>query len=534
MTPTRPAPSRPLAAFDLATADDLQRYLWASLGSRGHGAPVSPAAFRRAVHWLSTLYTQGWDRLPFFAVYDLGHLLLEGHHFPFRSLQTDPSDPSDASDPADPDADDADARALRVAYENHVLNRLLSMPLFSTLRAAIEDAPPGASPPDARVIAALSCWLSPLRAHPRLPALQASAQTLRQVNAPPPLSHAQAAAALGALLPPSALTEQAAVAVAALRDAPLTALIQPEDLFVIQHAEALHTDALRLTARQLAALEQRLGDAEPPPAHLRREPPQAQVNLSDAGFFPQGGLDQLANRGSIENLVRTELAYIDHTAPIDLFTMRYLEGELLYYTRDDAQLLRRSRTTHVVLDLSAAHHIQYPNHPAQLSLLLRATAARLIDDLFTLFSGDSLHVVLRLHDPRASDAADLWRIRYADPIARGELAVVIDPDAPLPAAGEATQEALTQTARRYVAPGRLTTLLLISGAAPLEAAQVAALARDGLHLHHLQVPAPAPPPPRPQDPPPPPNPLAIPLTSPDIMAALRDARQRLLWALFGC
>jgi hypothetical protein len=510
-----------LASLDLSSADDLQRYLLASLSARGHGAPLSAARFRRAAHWFSSLYALGWDRLPFFMVYDLGHLLLEGAAFPFRSLLASADAPLD---PASPD------QHRRVSYENRLLNRLLSLPIFSSVRAAIDDAP---GSPDPRVIATLSCWLAPLRAAPLLP-ITTSAQTLRQVNTPPALSAEQAVFDTERALDADGLfASQAEVAVEVMSGAPLASLIQPEDLFIIQHAEALSSDALRLTARQLASLEQRLGDADPPPAHLRREPPQTQVNLTDAGFFPQGGLDQLANRGSIENLVRTELAYIDDASPIDLFTMRYLEGELLYYTRDDAQLLRRSRTTHVALDLTHAHHIQYPGHPAQLSLLLRALTARLIDDLFTLFSSDSLRVVLRLHDRRAAEAADLWRIRFSDAIARGDLEVVIDDASPIPS--DADADSLGLCAQRLVTPGRLTTLIWISAASPLSPLQAAALARDGLHLLHLQLPAPPPPAPTSDaDAPPPLNPLAIPLNTPDILAALRAARQRLLWALFGC
>src|SRR5690606_24684127 len=123
----------------------------------------------------------------------------------------------------------------------------------------------------------------------------------------------------------------------------LRALLGPEDIFVIRHFDTLGSRAQRLTARQIGEAEEGMGAPPPPPAQWRREAPQVVVELDDAGYFPQGGLDELATRGSIENLVRSELIYLDPEQHPDLFTLRFVENELLYYTRDEGQLMRRSR-----------------------------------------------------------------------------------------------------------------------------------------------------------------------------------------------
>ncbi|MFY0574170.1 hypothetical protein ACN28S_07260 [Cystobacter fuscus] len=47
--------------------------------------------------------------------------------------------------------------------------------------------------------------------------------------------------------------------------------------------------------------------------------------------------------GSLENLVTSELVYMEDDAGLDLFDMRYVEGELLYYTRDESLVVRRRR-----------------------------------------------------------------------------------------------------------------------------------------------------------------------------------------------
>ena len=59
--------------------------------------------------------------------------------------------------------------------------------------------------------------------------------------------------------------------------------------------------------------------------------------------------------GSLENLVTSELIYMDPPSSsgmkgdVDLFDMRYVEGELLYYTRDEAIFVRRRRQVVLVL-----------------------------------------------------------------------------------------------------------------------------------------------------------------------------------------
>src|SRR5262249_58534221 len=64
----------------------------------------------------------------------------------------------------------------------------------------------------------------------------------------------------------------------------------------------------------------------------------------DEDTYPVGGYASVANRGSIESLLHSQLAYMeDHDRP-DLFDIKYLRDELLYYSRDENQFLRRRRT----------------------------------------------------------------------------------------------------------------------------------------------------------------------------------------------
>ncbi len=63
----------------------------------------------------------------------------------------------------------------------------------------------------------------------------------------------------------------------------------------------------------------------------------------DEDKYPIGGFSSVSTSGSVENLVTSELIYMDDGAArdeVDLFDLRYVEGELLYYTRDESVLLR--------------------------------------------------------------------------------------------------------------------------------------------------------------------------------------------------
>jgi hypothetical protein len=82
----------------------------------------------------------------------------------------------------------------------------------------------------------------------------------------------------------------------------------------------------------------------------------APTRLEEDSAFPVGGFASLATTGSLENLVTSELMYLDQGADQaerpDLFDVRFVEGELLYYSRDESVAVRRRRAVVLVLDAS--------------------------------------------------------------------------------------------------------------------------------------------------------------------------------------
>src|SRR5262249_41207132 len=77
------------------------------------------------------------------------------------------------------------------------------------------------------------------------------------------------------------------------------------------------------------------------PRSGRQEVP---TRVLDEDTYPVGGFSSLSTRGSVESLLHSQLAFMEKQDRPDLFDIKFLRDELLYYSRDDNQFLRRRRT----------------------------------------------------------------------------------------------------------------------------------------------------------------------------------------------
>ncbi len=125
-------------------------------------------------------------------------------------------------------------------------------------------------------------------------------------------------------------------------------VLGPEDIFDLDTKAALEELGERLAHRQVlragAGLESTLPKHKVKPLAGRREVP---TRILDEDMYPVGGFTSLSNRGSIESLLHSQLAYMEPVrveGEVDLFDTMFLMDELLYYSRDDNQFLRRRRT----------------------------------------------------------------------------------------------------------------------------------------------------------------------------------------------
>jgi hypothetical protein len=76
------------------------------------------------------------------------------------------------------------------------------------------------------------------------------------------------------------------------------------------------------------------------------------THLADESLYPAGGFTAITPGGSnanIENLVSSELVYMEDGPETDIFTLRYVEGELLYYSRDDSVFRRHRQVIGIAL-----------------------------------------------------------------------------------------------------------------------------------------------------------------------------------------
>lgn len=160
-------------------------------------------------------------------------------------------------------------------------------------------------------------------------------------------------------------------------------LIGDADLFALENLTVLGSLTQRLAIADIVRAQESIGSALPRrfPRRRRREGDVAS-KLEDESVYPVGGFSSVTTSGSLENLVTSELIYMDpppkpkpekktgertgdskgkeyetsqvagaETQEVDLFDMRYVEGELLYYARDEAIFIRRRRL--VILALGA-------------------------------------------------------------------------------------------------------------------------------------------------------------------------------------
>jgi hypothetical protein len=180
--------------------------------------------------------------------------------------------------------------------------------------------------------------------------------------------------------------------IAAARRAP--EVLGPEDLFELEAGTALEDEGPRLARRQVlqaaASLEATLPRHRVAPAARRMEVP---TRILDEDTYPVGGFTSISNRGSVESLLHSQLAYMepDDGERPDLFDIKFLRDELLYYSRDENQFLRRRRTFVFVLqpDLVMAR-FKDPSLPYQRGVLLLALVVVLVRKLSEWLSTDAL------------------------------------------------------------------------------------------------------------------------------------------------
>ena len=168
------------------------------------------------------------------------------------------------------------------------------------------------------------------------------------LEAPPNEIHTQGWESLSRDGLQEALTPQYEMLIAAARRT--AEVLGPEDVSQLERGTALKPEGEQLAERQVLRAAQLL-EASLPRHRLRPRLRRMEVptRILDEDTYPVGGFTSLATRGSIESLLYSQLAYMEKDERPDLFDIKFLRDELLYYARDENQFLRRRRTFVFVL-----------------------------------------------------------------------------------------------------------------------------------------------------------------------------------------
>lgn len=255
-------------------------------------------------------------------------------------------------------------------------------------------------------------------------------------------------------------------------------LLGSEDIFELEHGTALHGFGQRVALRQILRAAEVLCESLPqkkPPKSARQH--AVATRIVDEDTYPVGGFSSISNKGSIESLLHSQLAYIEPKDRPDLFDVKFLRDELLFYSRDENQFLRQRRTFVFALypDLVEAR-IKDGELPWQRIILLLATIYAATRRLIEWLSDEALtfdFVFIESDGRQLTDERSLLETLFREQIENGT--VTVDESS-----GEALAERCRDHSRRsqthYItvgvkshsaaAEGCLSTRLRVSSSIP--------------------------------------------------------------------
>jgi hypothetical protein len=202
------------------------------------------------------------------------------------------------------------------------------------------------------------------------------------------------------------------------------ALVDEREVFTIDHLAVLRDLGGRMTADHVLAAATAIDRTLP----KRLTPHRAQhggrdTQFADDTLYPAGGFAAITPAGdgaSFENLVTSELVYMEDGDGPDVFTLRYVEGELLYYQRDDSVFRRRRHVVVVKLapDLDDAR-VKDRGLPWQRLVLVLGLVVATLRWLTKQLGDRALHVKLMFPHNVLSEERKVIALLLEGEIARG-------------------------------------------------------------------------------------------------------------------
>jgi hypothetical protein len=211
-------------------------------------------------------------------------------------------------------------------------------------------------------------------------------------------------------------------------------VLSPEDIFQMENGTALAPEGEQLAQRQILRAATTL-EGMLPRHRIRRPERRVEVptRILDEDTYPVGGFTSLSTRGSVESLLHSQLAYMEKDERPDLFDIKFLRDELLYYARDENQFLRRRRTFVFVLEPDlVASRFKDAGLPYQRGVLLLALIVVVIRKLTEWLTTDALSFRLLFvaagdEEPLAAERTLLNQI-FREQIALGTVSSEVVPE----------------------------------------------------------------------------------------------------------
>jgi hypothetical protein len=360
--------------YELRDLDEARRFVQQGLWLQRVQAPAA-ATVRAALAWSLEVVSAGQPLPPVGFVADLGHAALGADWEAGAGRET-------VAVPGLPPG-------LMRTYEDHVLGKLYADGTFARAADALRGY--GGEGQERDRGRGLAFVLGAFRARADFGGVDFSPGVLKALlEGPPQEALAQGWDSLSREGLHPVLEELYTSLIAAARRT--AEVLAPEDLFELEHGTALAEFGERLALRQVLQAAARLEATLPPqplrPLAGRREVP---TRVLDEDTYPVGGFSSLSTRGSVESLLHSQLAFMERDARPDLFDVKFLRDELLYYARDENQFLRRRRTFVFALHPDLVHtRVKDPDLPYQRGVLLLALLLAAVRKLSEWLSTEAL------------------------------------------------------------------------------------------------------------------------------------------------
>jgi hypothetical protein len=258
-------------------------------------------------------------------------------------------------------------------------------------------------------------------------------------------------------------------------------VLAPEDVFELEHRTALAEFGERVALRQVLQAAARLEATLPArPPRPPKGPQEVPTRVLDEDTYPVGGFSSLSTRGTVESLLHSQLAFMEAQDRPDLFDIKFLRDELLYYARDENQFLRRRRSFVIALFPDLLHtRVKDPALPYQRGVLLMALLLVVVRRLSDWLTTDALlFEFVFLHEGEKEEALarerELLQVLFRESINR--VTVVIKAGVPAGAlAKECAERArrslchcltLSMRDRPFEAPDTIVSRLSLDGPCP--------------------------------------------------------------------